>query len=918
MILSFRANALLVATILGPVLLAQSTFTHLAGSTGGAGSEDGTSSSARFRRPSAVAADAAGNFYVIETLNHTVRKISAAGDVTTVAGLAGVTGSSNGTGSAARFNWPEGIAVDAAGVIYVADTLNHTIRKITTDRQVSTLAGSAGLTGSTNGTGSAARFDTPTALAIGPDGNIYVADLWNGIRKVTPAGVVTTFTTAVSKPAGLAFDTGGDLYVAERTGTSTIKRVTAAAAVSTVPGTTVAAEYAGVAVANGTIFVTLDDEIDLVNNGLFTHAGTSQKGSADGTGTNARLWAPAQMTVDNAGSLIVADTRNNTIRRCTTAGVVTTIAGQAAAFGAVDATGSAARFRNPNAVALDSGGNLIVSDQENCTIRKVTTAGVVTTIAGLAGDCSFVDGSAGIARFAGPKGVAVDASDNIYVTDDYTVRKISGGQVSTFAGSEGAFGSGDGNGTAASFYNPWGLAFDTSGNLFVTDNGACTLRRIAPNGDVLTIAGSPLMCTGDDGTGSNGRFAGPEGLAVDSSGNVYVADSDTSRIRKVTSGAVVTTFAGSTDGTNDGTLATARFDHPSDVALDGAGNLYVADDLNNSVRRISGSSVTTLGGLSGRLNWGSADGTAGGARFERPIGLAVTSSGTIYAVDFANSAIRVGRTAIADVATIDSPSGTASVTRQLDTSPQTATSWQWRVIRRPAGSTASLSSSSIRNPTFTPDVADLYVFRLTATSAGGTRITEVSLTAAAAPPGAPANLVATASGSSSVSITWTAAAGASGYELARNSGGGFTTLVSGLTNPSHTDTTVAANSAYLYKVRALGTGSSDYSNVDLAVTTTFSDDPIAAGTTPIRAAHVSELRTAVHAVRTLAGLGSFTFADASLAGAGVRSLHITQLRSALADARTALALPATVYATTAAAGTVVQAADVNSLRNGVR
>jgi len=233
-----------------------------------------------------------------------------------------------------------------------------------------------------------------------------------------------------------------------------------------------------------------------------------------------------------------------------------------------------------------------------------------------------------------------------------------------------------------------------------------------------------------DGTGSAARFNLPKGVATDSAGNIYVADADNSTIRKITPAGVVTTLAGSAglSGSADGTGSAARFNLPKGVATDSAGNVYVADGDNHTIRKITPAGVvTTLAGSAGQS--GIADGTGSAARFSGPQGVATDSRGNVFVADTFNNKIRVGRPALADSATIDFSTGTVGTTRRISTSAQTATSWQWTLIRRPSASTATLSSTSIRNPVFTPDVPDLYIFQLTASNGVRTSITTISLTA---------------------------------------------------------------------------------------------------------------------------------------------------------------------------------------------
>jgi streptogramin lyase len=255
---------------------------------------------------------------------------------------------------------------------------------------------------------------------------------------------------------------------------------------------------------------------------------------------------------------------------------------------------------------------------------------------------------------------------------------------------------------------------------------------------VTTLAGSAGVNGIADGTGGAASFSGPTGVAADSDGNVYVADISKQTIRKITAAGVVTTFAGLAGklGGEDGTGSTARFLDPTGVATDGSGNVYVADRDNRTIRKITPAGVvTTLGGLAGVK--GSADGTGSAARFTSPGGVAIDGSGNVYVADSESHSIRVGRPALSDTAVIDSSTGLAGTPRQLGTSTQTATSWQWTLIRQPAASTARLSSASIRNPRFTPDVADLYIFQLTASKGERSSITTVSLMATAAAPTKP-------------------------------------------------------------------------------------------------------------------------------------------------------------------------------------
>ncbi|OFX21894.1 MAG: hypothetical protein A2V77_20500 [Anaeromyxobacter sp. RBG_16_69_14] len=324
---------------------------------------------------------------------------------------------------------------------------------------VSTLAGTAGQPGTSDGRGASARFNDPLGVAVDAGGNVFVADMGNAtIRKTTPAGVVDT--------------------------------------------------YAGTA---------------------------EQVGIVDGTGADARFLNPIGVAVDAGENVYVADFGANTIRKITVDQAVTTLAGTAMQSGSADGTGASARFNWPWGVAVDRSGNVYVTDRGNETIRRITSTGVVSTFAGSVGQPGSADGTGPAARFNSPGAVAVDVSGNVYVADwgNSTIRKITpAGVVSTLAGTPGQPGSTDGTGTAALFSRPAGLALDGSGNIYVTDSN--TVRRITPVGVVSTLAGAAGQSGSVDGIGTTARFNAATAVAVDGRGNIYVVDSENSTIRRMT------------------------------------------------------------------------------------------------------------------------------------------------------------------------------------------------------------------------------------------------------------------------------------------------------------------------------------------------------------------------------------------------
>jgi hypothetical protein len=637
------------------------TLSLLAGGLGGPGNVDGTGAAARFTRPYGLVTDGAGNLFVADTDNHTIRKIViATGAVTTFVGAAGEAGATDGTGAAARFDSPVGVASDGAGNLFVADasnnairkvviatgavttlvaagahlsspfgvvsdgtgnlfvtdTYNHTIRKVViASGAITTLAGSAGQFGGTDGKGSAARFYYPSSITTDGAGNLFVADTDNhAVRKIVIAtGAVTTFAGTLGQngsvdgaaaesrfnyPSGVALDGAGSLFVTDANNQSIRKVIIATGAVTTLVGST--------------------------------------EGYADGTGGYARFRYPFGIASDGAGDLFVGDTNNDCIRKIVVAtGTVTTFAGAASHAGNADGTGTAASLSRSNGVATDGSGNLYVVDSDNQTIRKVVIAtGVVTTLAGSVGQTGSTDGTGTAARFYRPSGIASDGAGNLFVTDTWnsTVRKIvvATGAVTTFAGAAGQWNNTDGPGTTARFFVPVGITSDGAGNLYVADSTA-TRKIVIATTVVSTVANVPARSPED---------GGPPGIASDGAGNLYFADYATIRKVVIATGAV-TTLAGSGDvGAADGTGTAASFSSPRGLASDGAGNLYLADG--NTIRKIAVATgaVSTVIGSAGRV--GVSPGPLP-ASLNAPYGVTVLPTGDLAITDTGENAVLLGR-----------------------------------------------------------------------------------------------------------------------------------------------------------------------------------------------------------------------------------------------------------------------------------
>jgi len=317
-----------------------------------------------------------------------------------------------------------------------------------------------------------------------------------------------------------------------------------------------------------------------------TFAGTGVSGSVEGAFGSAQFKNPEGITIDAQGNFIVTDRGNNRIRKLSTTGMVSAVAGNDAS-GFIDGTGSVARFKLPWRSTVDAQGNIYVADRDNHRIRKITPAGMVSTIAGT-GTAGFADGPGSVAKFNQPIDVAADHAGNIYVADNlnHRIRKIAAdGTVSTVAG-DGTAGFADGNGTTAKFKNPSGIDIDKQGNLVVADRINHRIRIIAADGAITTVAGDGTSGY-KDGAGATARFADPYGITVDHQGNIIVADLSNNKIRRIDAAGIVSTLAGTGNGFADGAGAGAQFSQPTDVCVDVDDNIYVADLGNHRIRKIS-------------------------------------------------------------------------------------------------------------------------------------------------------------------------------------------------------------------------------------------------------------------------------------------------------------------------------------------
>ncbi|OKQ00036.1 S-layer homology domain-containing protein [Paenibacillus sp. P46E] len=652
-----------------------------------------------------MAVDSNGNMYIADIVNNRIRKIDTSGKITTVAGT-GVAGFS-GDGQAAtlaQLSGPRGVAVDSSGNLYIADGENSRIRKVDTSGKISTVAGGGTSVGLMDGKAATlGQLRGPRGVAVDSDGNLYIAEYYNNvIRKVDTSGTISTVAGTMGKngvgtqgflgdgfaatlaqlyhPSEVGLDNNGNLYILD-SGNRRIRKVDVNGLISTVAGGGLGTaakldgatatgvplpDSKGMAIdSNGNMYVTdyyteRVFKIDQVTRVISVLAGID-----GGVLTSTQLSFPTAVTVDSKGNLYMADGSYSRIRKLTAPAVdpgdggggtvpeskccISTVAGNGnGGYSGDGGLGSKAQLNWPFGVAVDSKGNLYIADSDNQRIRKVDTSGMISTMAGTGkrGPTLANDGLATKTLLDTPYGVSVDNNDNVYIADKGNNRILkvdTFGIISVVAGIGGIGGySGDGGlATAAKLNNPTGVAIDSSGNLFIADRDNQRIRKVDASGKISTFAGTgDKGNSGDGGLATAAQLSGPRGVAVDSSGNLYILSYGF--VRKVDTSGKISTVAGSgsTNFTGDGGLATlAGIDQLSmGLAVDSSGNLYIADRDKGRIRKVdtSGKINTVVGGGY------SGDGVGATlTSLNFPNAVALDSSGNLYIAESGHSVRKV-------------------------------------------------------------------------------------------------------------------------------------------------------------------------------------------------------------------------------------------------------------------------------------
>ncbi len=614
----------------------------------------GDATHSMLRYPADVAVDSSGNLYIADYSNYVIEKVTPAGNLSIVAGTGNYGTPSPGSATSSRLNGPSGVAVDATGNLYIADSGNALVDKVDPSGALSIVAGNGTSGAPTPGVGIGSMLGYPEGLAVDPSGNLYIADFFNHvIEKLSPAGMLSIVAgtgtsgpptpgpignSMLSGPNGLAVDATGNLYIADYDN-AVVEKITPAVSISNLPhsgavggsftptiattgdgATSVVSSTNGVCTVSGSTvtYVSVGTCTLIARVGVGTNytnaegsnqsftisrgmppmllsvvAGTGTAGTpAPGPATSSRLSNPRGVAVDSSGNLYLADTGYSVIEKVSPSGVLSIVAGTGTPGAPTPGLATSSKLNVPNGVAVDPSGNLYIADSGNSLVEKVTQAGVLSIVAGTGTSGIPTPGAATSSRLNSPSGLAFDASGNLYIadSDNHVIEKVTPGGVLSIVAGTGAYGTPiPGVATSSTLCFPNGIAVDGSGNLFIADADAHVIEKVTPAGALSIVAGTGLIGAPTSGPATNSRLSVPNGVVTDALGNLYIADADNHVIEKVTPGGVISVVVGtgSYGAPTPGIATASKLSYPNGIGMDAVGNLFIADADGHVIEKVT-------------------------------------------------------------------------------------------------------------------------------------------------------------------------------------------------------------------------------------------------------------------------------------------------------------------------------------------
>ncbi len=720
--------------------------------TGTAGAPTaGPATNSDLNAPVALAVDSAGDVYISDWSNHEVEKVTASGTLSVFAGTGTAGVATAGAATSSMLDHPRGIAVDGAGNVYVVDSTDPQALKVTASGTLSIITGTGVSGNPTAGAASSSKLRSPYGVAVDRQGSVYIADPGaSEVEKVTASGTLSIFagisgssgtpsagpaaSSKINFPIGVGLDTSGDVYISDAND-ELVYEVTAAAPVFTADApsaTSYDSAYNYTFAATGIPAPTFSVSSGALPYGLSLNTTTGVvSGTPMGSGT-------FSVTATNSAGTAVAGPF--TLSVTAPAGDILAVAGTGIQGEPSAGVATSSELEDPQLMTMDSSGNLYIADPPADVIEEVTASGTLSIFAGTPGSAGApTAGPATSSELSEPTGVAVDGSGDVYIDDpgNRVVEKVTpSGTLSVFAGIVGSSAAPTpGPATNSGLGVPAGIGLDSSGDLYITDISHGDVEEVTPTGTLSIIAGTGTTGTPTAGPATSSQLGGPFGIAVDTSGDVYIADANGNRVEKVTPGGTLSIIAGTGTGgaPTAGVAVSSKLNSPYAVAVDSSGNLYIGDYNNHEVEKVTPGGTLSIYAGTGTPGTPTA-GLATNANMGAPDGLVFDSSGDLYVDDYVDHLVYEVTAETAPVFTADAP-GAATV--------GAAYSYTFVASGSPSPTFAVASGSLPAELTLnaatgvlsgTPTTSGVSTFTVSATNGGGSVTTgSLSITSGSSP-----------------------------------------------------------------------------------------------------------------------------------------------------------------------------------------